>query len=53
LTPWMLGLLEENMDGPVIQSERGFTIDTQKYKVRHVFAPKFLDWRGIVKQPIT
>lgn len=48
-----LGLLEANQDGPTIETERTFTIDTQRFKVRHVFAPKFLDWRGIVKQPVT
>jgi hypothetical protein len=48
-----LGLLEGNEDGPTLETERTFLVDTQRYKVRHVFAPKFLDWRGIVKQPVT
>jgi hypothetical protein len=48
-----LGLLEGNEDGPTLETERTFVVDTQRYKVRHVFCPKFLDWRGIVKQPIT
>ncbi|MGH8698097.1 MAG: prohead protease/major capsid protein fusion protein [Burkholderiales bacterium] len=48
-----LGLLEANQDGPTVETEREFIVDTQRYKVRHVFAAKFLDWRGIVKQPLS
>jgi hypothetical protein len=44
-----LGLLEENVGGPVIEEEQGFTSDVFKWKVRHVAGAKFLDWRGIVK----
>ena len=48
-----LGLLEGNVDGPMLEQERSFVVDVQRWKVRHVFAPKFLDWRGVVKQPVT
>ena len=50
-----LGLLEENVGGPVITEDRSeeFRRDVFSWKVRHVIGAKFLDWRGIVKQPIT
>jgi hypothetical protein len=48
-----LGLLAGNEEGPAIETEQGFTIDMTRYKARHVFAAKFLDWRGIVKQPVS
>lgn len=47
-----LGMLEENMDGPMIQEDREFLRDIIRWKVRHVFGAKFLDWRGVVKMPI-
>lgn len=46
-----LGLLEENIGGPVFEEERGFVRDETSWKVRHVLGTKFLDWRGIVKVP--
>ena len=48
-----LGLLEENMAGPSLFQEQGFTVDTIKWKIRHVFGAKFLDWRGCVRMPVT
>lgn len=48
-----LGLLTENMDGPALFEEREFIRDVQRWKVRHVFGAKFLDWRGAVKMPIS
>jgi phage major head subunit gpT-like protein len=48
-----LGLLTENMDGPFLQEDREFIKDVIRYKVRHVFGAKFLDWRGAVKMPVT
>ena len=47
-----LGLLEENMGGPTLAEDEGFVRDIIRWKVRHVFGAKFLDWRGIVKLPI-
>lgn len=47
-----LGVLDENEGGPVIQQEETFSIDALQWKVRHVFEPKFLDWRGIVQVPL-
>jgi ATP-dependent protease ClpP protease subunit len=37
--------------GPVVEQEDGFDVDSRKYKARHVFGARFLDWRGIVKVP--
>ncbi|WP_198133816.1 HK97 family phage prohead protease [Anaeromyxobacter dehalogenans] len=48
-----LGLLEENMNGPVVEEEAEFRKDVKQWKVRHVFGAKFLDWRGVVKMPVT
>ena len=50
-----LGLLEENFAGPTITEDRGedFRRDVIGWKVRHVIGAKFLDWRGIVKQPLS
>lgn len=48
-----MGMLEENMDGPMIQEDREFVKDVIRWKVRHVFGAKFLDWRGVVKMPIS
>jgi hypothetical protein len=47
-----LGLLEENMGGPVLDEEEEFRRDVKCWKVRHVFGAKALDWRGLVKMPI-
>lgn len=43
----------EDDNGPVIDEEGGFISDTQSYKVRHVFAARWLDWRGAIKVPVT
>jgi hypothetical protein len=48
-----LGLLEENIGGPVIEEEQEFSRDEKRWKVRHVFGAKFLDWRGIVRMVVT
>jgi HK97 family phage prohead protease len=48
-----LGLLEENMSGPVIEQEEEFRRDVARWKVKHVAGAKALDWRGLVKLPIT
>jgi phage major head subunit gpT-like protein len=47
-----LGLLTENVDGPMITQDTEFIRDIVRWKVRHVFGAKVLDWRGIVKQPV-
>lgn len=47
-----LGVLDENISGPTIVQEETFNIDSMRWKVRHVFRPAFLDWRGIVKVPL-
>ena len=47
-----LGRLAENESGPVIEEEREFSRDVRRWKVRHVFGAKALDWRGMVKVPI-
>jgi hypothetical protein len=48
-----LGLLEENLNGPMLEEEEAFGRDERRWKVRHVFGAKFLDWRGIVKMVVT
>lgn len=48
-----LGLLDENIGGPVIEEEKEFVRDVYRWKVRHVFGAKALDWRGLVKMPIS
>jgi hypothetical protein len=48
-----LGLLEENMGGPHIETEQGFDRDESRWKIRHTAGAKALDWRGMVKMPIT
>jgi hypothetical protein len=40
-------------NGPVILEEDGFNTDDRTYKVRHVFGSRWLDWRGVVKVPIS
>lgn len=37
---------------PVVEEETSFNVDAKTWKVRHVFAAAFTDWRGIVKVPI-
>lgn len=39
-------------NGPVVEEESEFARDVKKYKVRHVFGGRWLDWRGVVKLPI-
>jgi hypothetical protein len=47
-----LGRLAENENGPFIEEEREFNRDVRRWKVRHVFGAKALDWRGLVRVPI-
>lgn len=39
--------------GPHVSEEDGFDNDTKKFKVRLVAGAKWLDWRGVVKLPIS
>lgn len=48
-----LGLLEENLGGPTIEEIEDGRKDVKGWKVRHVFGAKALDWRGLVRMPIT
>lgn len=48
----VLGLLDENMNGPVTEEESEFVRDAFHTKVRHVFGAAALDWRGMVKVPL-
>lgn len=47
------GVLDADGGGPAIEEEEGFQVDAKRWKVRHVFGARFLDWRGIVKVPKT
>ncbi|NJC50286.1 UNVERIFIED_ORG: ATP-dependent protease ClpP protease subunit/phage major head subunit gpT-like protein [Xanthomonas campestris] len=40
-------------NGPRITEDEGFKTDARTYKVRHVFAARWLDWRGAVKVPLS
>lgn len=40
-------------NGPVLEEEDGFIVDSKQYKVRHVFGARWLDWRGAVKVPLS
>lgn len=44
--------LEED-NGPRITEDEGFKTDARTYKVRHVFAARWLDWRGAAKVPLS
>jgi hypothetical protein len=37
----------------VIEQEEEFRRDVARWKVKHVAGAKALDWRGLVKLPIT
>lgn len=45
------GVLDADGGGPAIEEEETFNVDARRWKVRHVFGARFLDWRGIVKVP--
>jgi hypothetical protein len=47
-----LGRLEENAAGPDIAEEQEFRRDVLRWRVRHVFGTKTLDWRGRVMLPV-
>lgn len=40
-------------NGPKIEEESSFKVDARTYKVRHVFGSRWLDWRGVVKVPVS
>ena len=46
-------MLTENLNGPTLAQDTEFVRDIQRYKCRHVFGVKALDWRGLVKQPVS
>lgn len=48
-----LGVLEENLGGPTIEQIEDSRKDVRAWKVRHVFGVKALDWRGLVRMPIS
>lgn len=48
-----LGLLEENFSGPSFQEEQEFRKDIFSWKIKHVAGAKVLDWRGLVKVPVS
>ena len=44
-----MGLLDENVGGPVVEEDVSFGTDVYRWKIRHVVGVKALDHRGIVK----
>lgn len=47
-----VGWLEAD-NGPVIVEQDGWSTDSRAYKVRHAFGTRWLDWRGVVKMPLS
>jgi ATP-dependent protease ClpP protease subunit len=43
----------EGQTGPEIEQQEEFRVDATSMKVRHDFGGRFLDWRGIVKVPLS
>lgn len=43
----------DDQGGPVVEEEQEFVRDVRRYKVRSVMGARFLDWRGIVKLPLS
>jgi hypothetical protein len=41
------------MSGPHLETEQGFDTDETRWKVRHTAGAKALDFRGLVKMPIS
>lgn len=41
----------EGQEGAYIETRQGFDVDGMEIKVRHDFAAKALDWRGLYKNP--
>jgi ATP-dependent protease ClpP protease subunit len=39
--------------GPDVQSRDGFNTDTTEFRIRHDVGGRFLDWRGMVKVPLS
>ena len=48
-----LGLLEENIGGPHMETQQGFDTDESRWKIRHTAGVKALDHRGMVKMPVS
>jgi phage head maturation protease len=48
-----MGLLEENIGGPHLETEQGFGTDESRWKIRHTAGVKALDHRGLVKMPVS
>lgn len=48
-----LATLDENQDGPTFEEDAEFRRDVYSTKVRHVFGAAALDYRGLVKMPIS
>lgn len=41
----------EGEEQPMLEQQDGFRVDGREHKVRHVFAAKAIDWRGLYKNP--
>lgn len=48
-----LATLEADDGVPYVEEEDEFARDAKHYKVRHSFDAKFIDWKGIVRVPIS
>jgi ATP-dependent Clp endopeptidase proteolytic subunit ClpP len=46
-----LGILDADGLAPTVEEEDTFDVDARRWKVRHVFGARFLDWRGMIKVP--
>lgn len=48
-----LATLEADGGAPVVEEENEFNVDAKNYKVRHVFVAKAIDWKGLVRVPVS
>lgn len=48
-----LATLEADGGGPVVEEESEFLVDAKSYKVRHAFVAKAIDWKGLVRVPVS
>ncbi len=48
-----LATLEADGGAPVVEEESDFLVDAKNYKVRHAFVAKAIDWKGLVRVPVS
>lgn len=48
-----LATLAADEGGPVLEEQNEFDRDAKHYKVRHTFVAKAIDWKGLVRVPVS